>query len=155
MLAKHIACGAGLGLIKPAPGTWGSLGALICAFGVCYVAPAAIIQWVFVALAGLSLIAGLLATPKAQQHFDCLDPSEVVIDEIHGLWLALAIVPSYLLAERTVMVCLVAFVGFRLFDICKPWPIPILERAPGAWGVMLDDSLAGILAGLCTLVLVQ
>ena len=141
--------------IKPAPGTWGSLGAVLLALAICMVTPAALVQWIFIALACLSFIAGLLATPKAQQHFDCLDPSEVVIDEIHGLWLALALVPSSMLVDRTVMVCLAAFVGFRLFDICKPWPIPILERAPGAWGVMLDDSLAGILAGLCTLVVIQ
>ena len=155
MIAKHIACGIGLGHIKPAPGTWGSLGAVLIAALLCFTLPAASLQWVFIALAVISLVAGLIATPRAQEHFDCLDPSEVVIDEIHGLWLAMALLPSYLLSERTVMVCIAVFVGFRLFDICKPWPIPILERAPGAWGVMLDDSLAGVLAGICTMVIVQ
>ncbi len=153
--AVLIACGGGLGYLSPGPGTWGSVGALLIALILGFVLPLAIVQWVFVALALLSLVVGVLVTPSAQRSFERGDPAQVVIDEIHGLWLAFALVPGALMEARTVMVCIVGFVAFRLFDICKPWPIPILERTPGPWGVMLDDSLAGLFAGLMTLVLVQ
>ena len=154
-IAQWLACGAGLGHLRPGPGTWGSLGAILLAVPICFLVPVDYVQATFAALAVFSLLLGLWSIPAAQERFERLDPSQVVIDEIHGIWLALALIPGYLLNDRTVMVCLIGFVGFRLFDICKPWPIPILERAPGAWGVMLDDSLAGIIAGLAVLVLVQ
>ncbi len=154
-VAVLIACGLGSGYLKPGPGTWGTVLAFLIALCICLIGPTWPLQAIFIALAIISMILGLVVTPAAQRRFERLDPSQVVIDEIHGFWLALALLPSDLLGSRTVMVCVVAFVIFRLFDICKPWPIPILERTPGAWGVMLDDSLAGLLAGIATLVLVQ
>lgn len=154
-LAVLLACGGGLGYLRPGPGTWGSLGAVVLALLLALVLPAALLQWCFALLAALSLASGLLVTPAAQRRFERLDPPQVVIDEMHGLWLGLALLPGDLTSGRAVMVCVVIFVAFRLFDICKPWPTPILERTPGAWGVMLDDSFAGLLAAMSTLVLVQ
>jgi phosphatidylglycerophosphatase A len=153
--AVLLACGGGLGWLKPGPGTWGSLGAAAVALSLALTVPASIIQYVFAGLAVVGLLVGLLVTPAAQRYYERLDPSQVVIDEIHGLWLAMALLPGDLIVSRAVMVCVVVFVAFRLFDICKPWPTPILERAPGAWGVMLDDSFAGFLTAISTLVLVQ
>ena len=67
------------------------------------------------------------------------------------MFLALALVPQWLVHDQPIVVCLLAFAAFRLFDIVKPWPISALDRLPGAWGVMLDDLGAGLIAGLITL----
>ena len=69
------------------------------------------------------------------------DPQIIVIDEVVGQWLTLVIVPIDLL-----WYCL-AFVFFRLFDICKPWPVSVIDRKmKNAFGVMLDDVAAAIYA---------
>ncbi len=66
------------------------------------------------------------------------DPSEVVIDEVAGQWIALIALP------HTLGYGIAAFGLFRILDIFKPPPIQQLERLPGGWGVMLDDVAAGI-----------
>jgi phosphatidylglycerophosphatase A len=77
-----------------------------------------------------------------------LDPKEVVIDELVGVSIAVAFVPW------TFVQVAGAFFLFRLLDITKPGPIRWLEhRLPGAWGVVFDDVLAGLLAGLAMLLL--
>ena len=73
------------------------------------------------------------------------DPSECVIDELAGQWLACAFAPLSLWGFA------LAFILFRLFDIAKPWPISAAERLPGGVGVMMDDMLAGLVAGLLVL----
>lgn len=85
------------------------------------------------------------------------DPSEVVIDEVVGQWIAL--LPASFGASHAGAGALAlwpgvltAFLAFRLFDIWKPGPIALAERAPGAWGVMLDDVVAGWVAALCVAV---
>jgi len=72
------------------------------------------------------------------------DPSIVVIDEIVGMWIALAgIAPG-------IPAVIGAFILFRVFDILKPEPAVSLERLGGGWGIMLDDVVAGIYANACT-----
>ena len=73
------------------------------------------------------------------------DPSECVIDELAGQWLACAFAPLSLWGFA------LAFILFRLFDIAKPWPISAMERLPGGYGVMMDVMLAGLVAGLLVL----
>ncbi len=73
---------------------------------------------------------------------DSHDPSEVVIDEVAGMWIAL------LGAPLTAPHLLAAFLLFRLFDVWKPGPIDRLQNLPGGWGVMADDVAAGAVAGL-------
>lgn len=74
------------------------------------------------------------------------DPSEVVIDELVGCLITLLIVP------RGVFWVVAGFALFRVLDIFKPWPIGVVERrARGAWGVVGDDVVAGLLAGLILL----
>ncbi len=75
------------------------------------------------------------------------DPSECVIDELAGQWLACAFAPLTLPGFA------LAFALFRLFDILKPWPVGPAEKAPGGLGVMLDDMVAGLLAGVIVLLL--
>lgn len=77
------------------------------------------------------------------------DPSECVIDELAGQWLACAFAPLSLWGFA------LAFILFRLFDIAKPWPISAMERLPGGYGVMMDDMGAGLVAGLLVLLAVH
>ncbi|MEM9696071.1 MAG: phosphatidylglycerophosphatase A, partial [Myxococcota bacterium] len=119
------------------PGTLGALLALpIAAFASAWsLGPKAALVVVVVVLSTV-WTAGYLRRTKSK------DPSEVVIDELAGCLIALLMVPTGL--GWTVA----AFVLFRLFDIFKPFPVNYIdERAPGAWGVMFDDVLAGVMAG--------
>ena len=71
------------------------------------------------------------------------DPSMIVIDEAAGLSLTLAF------AEMSLMSVFLGFVLFRFFDIAKPWPVSWLEkRFSGAFGIMIDDIAAGLIAGI-------
>lgn len=77
------------------------------------------------------------ATRGAKLH----DPGWIVIDEWAGIWITLIRLPNYSLTTLAL-----AFALFRLFDIWKPFPLKLLERAPGGLGIMADDIGAGILA---------
>jgi phosphatidylglycerophosphatase A len=71
----------------------------------------------------------------------------VVIDEIAGVWLAMACLPATAFAAHPWPWTLAATAAFRVVDILKPWPIDRCERLPGAVGVVADDLAAGVLAG--------
>lgn len=149
-LALALACAGGLGLLRPAPGTWGTLGAAMVAYPVILLTPA---PWVPLVFAGLALVAsgaGIAACPAAIRHWKCEDPSQVVIDEVAGLWVALAVIPAGITVANPIAVLIVSFLMFRVFDIIKPWPVSALERLPCGWGIMADDLAAGVLAGLTT-----
>jgi phosphatidylglycerophosphatase A len=152
----------GVGLLKPGPGTWGSLAAVLL-----WMAPACggqrlnflvnSSQWVLPSywLDGLTLFAAILAAaigiPAATvvaKESGREDPGHVVIDEVAGQWLTLAV------CRADWPHALLALVLFRLFDITKPWPIRKLEALPGGWGIVLDDLGAG-LYGLVVLLVIQ
>lgn len=76
------------------------------------------------------------------------DPQTVVVDEVVGQWIGLAGASS--LGWKQV---LAAFLLFRLFDIVKPFPVARLEQAPGGWGIMLDDVMAGAYTALVMVLL--
>ena len=75
------------------------------------------------------------------------DPSEVVIDEFAGCWIACMAVP----AGWGIIGIAAAFVLFRIFDIIKPWPVSFFDRMKSAAGILLDDVAAGIMAALVIL----
>lgn len=133
-----IATGLGLGFSPFAPGTVGALGGCAVAILLRYMAwPNAIL--VFLTL--LMLPVGVYCSNKLETEWG-KDPSEIVIDEIVGMWVAMWALPSgwpYVL---------VAFILFRFLDIYKPLFIRKLETLKGGWGIMLDDVLAGIYANL-------
>lgn len=134
----------GVGLLRPAPGTWGSLAALLPAWWLLQVWPSGL--W----LLGFGLLLpGIPVAAAAGRHLGAHDHGGIVIDEVAGQWLAIA-VPSLLLSTAVPMPLLLAlcFAGFRLFDIFKPWPVSALDRLHGGVGVMLDDVAAGLMAGL-------
>ena len=122
-----------MGYLKPAPGTWGSLAAVLFWW---FLAPAQLVPQL-----GLIVIVtagGIWAAGRMERLSGGRDPSIVVIDEVVGMWCAL------LAAQQVVWHYLVAFTLFRVLDIVKPGPIRRLEALPGGWGVMLDDLAAGI-----------
>jgi phosphatidylglycerophosphatase A len=138
-----------IGYLRPAPGTWGSLAALPAAYGIAFLAG----PWALVA--GIALAYGLghwatgVETADKADH----DPSEIVIDEVAGQWIALLPV-VFGAAMRDVNLLalwpgwLAAFVLFRLFDITKIGPIGWADRIHGPTGVMLDDVIAGLFAAI-------
>jgi phosphatidylglycerophosphatase A len=143
-----------VGHLKPAPGTWGSVAAFPIAF---------VLQLVggFPLLALATVVAffkGWWATERMTQGQDDHDPSEVVIDEVVGQWIALW--PVSLGAwMRDIDVfamwpgLLSAFILFRLFDIWKPGPVGWADARSDSLGVMLDDVIAGLFAALGTIAL--
>jgi phosphatidylglycerophosphatase A len=134
-LARLIASGFGSGLFGIAPGTVGSLAALVIGAGLLmlpvYVLPLAII--------GITL-AGFWAIPRAGGSND---PGWVVVDEFAGQWIA--ILP---LSHPSPLGLLTAFGLFRLLDITKPGPIGAADRMNSAIGIMADDVLAGLLGAV-------
>ena len=132
----------GAGLLKPGPGTYGSIAAVLLWFGaanVLHPAPIALA----VGTAAAALLATLIGIPAATivaHESGRDDPGHVVIDEVAGQWIALIWVPvDWRHAALSLLL-------FRLFDIVKPPPIRQLERLHGGTGIMLDDVAAGLFA---------
>lgn len=146
-MSRAVATVFGVGLLRPAPGTWGSavalgLGVVIDRFA----------GFPGLALATLAVTAlGFWACARVCGPGE--DPSEVVIDEVAGMWIAL-LFPSFAFWTRDFdgwmpyPGWLAAFLFFRLFDIWKPGPVGWADRRGDAAGVMLDDLIAGVLAGI-------
>ncbi len=153
-MSAAIATIFGIGYLRPAPGTWGSLFALIIA--VLLVEIFGMVGFVF-ALLSISVF-GWWATSVYLKQIKTKDPSEVVIDELVGQWIAvLPIVISafYFKLEPFDLWpgWISSFLFFRLFDILKPSLIGWADEKNGALGVMLDDIFAGIAAAICTITL--
>ncbi|MBN8526102.1 MAG: phosphatidylglycerophosphatase A [Planctomycetes bacterium] len=142
----HVCTWFGAGLLRPAPGTWGSLAAAVLAYALLALAPLDLARWTLAAAVVAATVAGIMCAPAAIARFGVEDPSQIVIDEVAGTWLAIAILPSALLAQPALAV-IGALVLFRVFDIAKPWPVGWCERLPGGWGIMTDDLAAGAIAG--------
>ncbi|MEO0371424.1 MAG: phosphatidylglycerophosphatase A [Pseudomonadota bacterium] len=148
-LAHFIATTGGVGHLKPAPGTWGSLAALPLAFGLHVLGGV----WVLIAATIVVFFIGVWATARVTEGQVDHDPSHVVVDEVVGQWIALWPVSLGMMHSGAGVldmwpgwVC--AFVLFRLFDITKPGPVGWADRRDDAVGVMLDDVFAGVMAAL-------
>lgn len=129
-LILFLAHGCGSGLLRPAPGTWGSLAALLIGIAWSF---AGGMPWWFIVLAG---IAGIYICDSGEKQLGVHDASEIVFDEWIGMWITMWSVPLILTP--------VAFALFRLFDISKFGPIGKIQDLPGGLGIMADDVLAGI-----------
>jgi phosphatidylglycerophosphatase A len=145
-----VACATvlGVGLLRPAPGTWGSLAAGLLALPLILVLPVHLLTPALVVGVVLVTVLGLLSAPAASRHFGSGDPSAVVIDEVAGTWVAVACIPAQTLVASPLIALLVAVLLFRVFDIAKPWPVGWFERLPGGLGIMADDLAAGAVAGI-------
>ena len=140
-LANLISTWFGCGYSPKAPGTAGSVAAL--AIGIVLHEFAGFTQWQFAILAAVTLVPAVWAAGVTAVSSGLKDPQFVVIDEVIGLWIALAGARIY-----TWKSYLAALALFRLFDIWKPAPVRQLEALPGGWGINLDDVMAGVYAAL-------
>lgn len=147
-LSALLATGLGTGLLPKAPGTWGSLLAVGLSEGLHALAGLPAVGL----LAAASTVAGVPVSGRVARLRGAKDPSEVVVDEVAGQSIALALLHAVLPVAagaplRWGLVAL-AFALFRVFDVAKPGPVDRLQSLPGGWGVMADDLLAGLLAGI-------
>ncbi len=129
------------GLSPKAPGTVGSIAAGIVGF--------IILQYfhtdTLFLLTILITLVGITEINKYEKKSGTHDDKSIVIDEVVGMWLA------FVLSSGTVTQMLLSFIYFRIFDIWKPSFIGKIDRdVKGGLGVMGDDILAGILAGICS-----
>jgi len=136
----------GLGRLRPAPGTWGSLAGLLAAWAIHGLSfpPTA-------ALASSAALA-LLAVPicgRAARLLGGRDPACVVLDE------AAAVPLVFVAAPWRWDTAAVGFLLFRLFDVAKPWPVCWCERLPGGWGIVADDVAAALMSALALLLLAR
>lgn len=142
---REIATLGPVGHLRPAPGTWGSLAALLLAIPLDRLGGRmALAVAVVVACA-----AGIWASGPYAEAVKRADPREVVIDEVAGMWLVFLAVPLNEIGAAA------GFALFRFFDVAKPWPISWLNRrVSGSAGIMVDD-LAAALAAIGTYWLIE
>ena len=126
-------------MLPGAPGTYGSLlGALI--WWATFAHAPLVVQFVSV---GLLIVGGTWLLHRLCARRSLGDDPAIVLDEVAGVWLTLACIPSGGLMMAA------GFLLFRLFDIFKPWPVSWADRrVAGGFGVMLDDVVAGVLAAI-------
>jgi phosphatidylglycerophosphatase A len=132
----------GIGRVRTAPGTVASLVGLPLAWIIAAEGSRAVLLLAAVLAAAL----GGWACEHYVRETGNTDPSECVVDELAGQWLACAFCPLQL--WHGLPAYALAFVLFRILDIAKPWPISAAEKLHGGLGVMADDLLAGLIAGL-------
>ena len=138
--------------MRPAPGTWASALAVALGLGLHALGGFPLL---FMALVVVTA-AGFWACQRAFADQPGADPQEVVIDEVAGQWVALCF-PSFAFWNMGLdgfpyPGWLAAFVFFRLFDIWKPWVIGWADQRGDPLGVMLDDLLAGLAAGVFVII---
>ncbi|MEC8859842.1 MAG: phosphatidylglycerophosphatase A [Pseudomonadota bacterium] len=134
-----LAFGLGSGAAPVAPGTFGTLAAVLIYLAL----PSMGWMWYLLMLL-LTFVAGIWLCGKTADDIGVHDHGGIVWDEFVGLWLTMFLAPP-----GWVWLVL-GFVLFRIFDVLKPWPIRWLDRrVAGGFGIMIDDILAGIFALLC------
>lgn len=140
--ARIIAAGLGSGWLPVAPGSWGSLAALLPGWWI--VREAGVLGLIVVIV--LLLPVACWSCHDVLRESEDTDPGWIVVDEWLGQWLCLVMVAS---VETLNLIWLAAaFLAFRVFDITKPWPISAVEKiGPPWWSIQADDLLAGLLAG--------
>ena len=142
-LSRLLSIWFGVGLLRPAPGTWGSAAAVVLGIVIDRVLgfPALVTATLAVTALGFWAVSRELAGRPGE------DPSEIVIDEVAGQWLALLFPAAAFWHQGLVDWAQVAYPGwmaalvfFRLFDIWKPWLVGRADRRGDAAGVMLDED---------------
>lgn len=143
-LHKFISTAGGLGFIPFAPGTFGALGALLSGIAF-YQFTSSPSTWL-ICLILIFFFLGVYSSNKLIPIWG-KDPKLVVIDEVIGMWISMLLLPNNLL------IFLLAFGLFRLFDIFKPLYIKNFEKLKHGWGIMMDDVIAGLYANIVIQVL--
>ena len=141
----------GLGWLPIAPGSWGSLPpvfvfALMCYFNMSSTTTA-------IVMAAIVLVCSAVCVkfaPVSIATTGKTDPGEVVADETAGQAITFLIAGA-VSKEMVLAAAVSGFLIFRFFDIVKPWPIRRLEKLPQGWGILADDLLGGVYAGIVLL----
>ena len=144
MIIKLIATCLGIGYIQKGAGT---IAALFCCVAWYFLRGTPNV-WPELLFLVLLFFTGVYTATTVEQEWGH-DSNRVVVDEVHGMLMALFLVPNdwrYIL---------IAFVLFRFFDIAKPLGIRAMERQPKGWGVMLDDLLAGIYSNVILQIIIK
>lgn len=142
-----------VGLLKPAPGTWGSLAGILLFLPIhIYGGPFLLITLtVLISIVGIFLVKGATETSEDK------DPSQIVIDEVAGQWISLLPISfgAYVYKIDLILLwpwLLLAFILFRFFDIIKLGPVKWADDRNDALGVMLDDIFAGLIVAFMLIV---
>ena len=136
-----IATGFGIGLIKYAPGTIGSITSIPIWFLVTSVFHSAHLQVYCIVL---SASIGIYACQRASRDIGIHDHGSIVWDEFIGMWITLLIIPDFSFLWTSLGLLI-----FRVIDIWKPWPIGWLDKSiRGGFGIMIDDIAAGTISSI-------
>ena len=134
-----LAVGFGSGLLKPAPGTWGTLAGLMLSILLWNITQSNLF---FIFLAVISFIFGCYLCQKTSNDLGVHDDGRIVWDEIVAIFLMFVFLPEY-----NLFTYILTFISFRVFDILKPYPIRYFdEKLESGLGIMVDDILAAIFA---------
>tara|TARA_A100001035_G_C27698011_1_gene461098 strand:- start:213 stop:737 length:525 start_codon:yes stop_codon:yes gene_type:complete len=147
----------GVGLLPIAPGTWASFAALFLFFGLIYVQISFLIYFLFFIFFSF---ASIIICETASKDLVEKDHKTIVIDEVAGAGQAFLFIPflgiyNFSTAEwqkESYLAALILIILFRFFDILKPHPISLIDRKfKSGFGIVLDDLVAGVFAGLTLL----
>ena len=159
-LIYWLGIGLGSGLPKRAAGTWGTVGGLVVAIPML-----ALGFWGFLAITVVGALVGSYICGKTSDLMGVHDDPHIVWDEWVGMWVSLlpilwlhfyddALLQGHQLS--LLLLYFAAFVAFRFFDILKPFPIKWVDKnVSGGFGILIDDILAGLMAGVVLIVFVS
>lgn len=139
-----LATGFGSGLSPIIPGTMGTLASIPF-----YLVLVQLPLWLYCLAVILSCVIGVKICQQTSDDMQVHDHGSIVWDEFAGFWITMAVVPIFQIPVFDWQWMLSGFVLFRFFDMVKPWPIGWLDkRVAGGFGIMLDDIVAGVMAGV-------
>ena len=159
-LIYWLGIGLGSGLPKRAAGTWGTVGGLVVTIPMLWLG-----FWGFLAVTVVGALVGSYICGKTSDLMGVHDDPHIVWDEWVGMWVSLLPIlwlhfyDDGLLQGHQLSLLLLyfaAFVAFRFFDILKPFPIKWVDKnVSGGFGILIDDILAGLMAGVVLIVFVS
>jgi len=136
------------GYFPVASGTVGSLFAVLFVLIPGFYSPV-----VLITLTLIFFFVGITVSERMMQRYG-EDPSVVVIDEVIGIWLSLFIISMFGL-DNILLVSVVSFLTFRVFDILKVFPSNYFDKMNSGLGVMMDDVVAGVYSGFGSVLLIK
>jgi phosphatidylglycerophosphatase A len=141
---KFLATGFGSGCLPYAPGTWGSV------VGIGYAWALSLLDWHWqLPIIATVLLGSVWLSGIAQNIYKRKDAPEIVIDEIAAF--PVAALFAWNAGRWTPLLVIAAFVLFRIADILKPFPVNQSQHLRGGWGVVIDDVIAAVYAGIVVL----
>ncbi len=145
----------GLGRLPVAPGTFGSLPPAVLFMVIAGFEPDASITFSVMLMTVLISSALCVAlSPALIKATGQKDPKQIVMDEVAGQSVTFLFV-SNISADKVCLITAIGFILFRIFDVIKLWPICRLEKLPKGWGILADDLLAGVFAGIGLLIVLR